>query len=120
MPAALAGDSVAAPDVAPTATAEEHLNAAVGCKTNQVALALLAQIMQLEHENLPAASEEQLDKGMLSATAMVAEKREPAGRSPKGVSVRRENARADDVSGAGHEERPVSHARRQEHGPADT
>jgi hypothetical protein len=73
MPAALAGDSVAAPDVAPTATAEEHLNAAVGCKTNQVALALLAQIMQLEHENLPAASEEQLDKGMLSATAMLAE-----------------------------------------------
>src|SRR5262249_8062622 len=48
-------------------------NAALGCRTNEVALMVLGQIVQLEHPNLTALSDAQLDTSLRIATAAVAE-----------------------------------------------
>ena len=56
----------------PAPSTEDQLNAEVGCKTSEVALALLAQIVSLE--NPPAAaSQERVDTLIANAMAMLAE-----------------------------------------------
>jgi hypothetical protein len=51
----------------------ERFNIAMGCRTDEVALALLAQLVELEHENMRTCSDERVDDLMLKATAMLAE-----------------------------------------------
>jgi hypothetical protein len=64
-----------APSVASTniPTVEDRLNAEIGCKTSEVALALLAQVLALENEDLDTASESRIDALVMQATAMLAE-----------------------------------------------
>lgn len=52
---------------------EDRLNAAIGCRSSEVALALLAQVIGLEHRDFDAASDEQIDTWMTRGTAMLAE-----------------------------------------------
>ena len=60
--------------VAPTPVSiNDRLNGAIGCKTANVALTLLAQVVQLEHDDIRALSETQINKAFLDATAMLAE-----------------------------------------------
>jgi hypothetical protein len=51
----------------------ERFHAAVGCKTDEVALTLLVQLVTLEHEELAAASDERPETLLMTATAMLAE-----------------------------------------------
>lgn len=51
----------------------EQWNAAVGCKTSEVALELLAQIVRLDHPNVETMSDEYTNTLLMKATAMVAE-----------------------------------------------
>jgi hypothetical protein len=52
---------------------EDQSNAALGCKTSSVALALLAQMVRLEHQNPETMSEAQVDTALTQATALLAE-----------------------------------------------
>jgi hypothetical protein len=52
---------------------EDQCNAAMGCKTSEVALTLLAQVVQLEHPDLATLPEAQVDTLLTNATAMLAE-----------------------------------------------
>jgi hypothetical protein len=63
----------AAAEEAPTRTVEDDMNAALGCKTSEVALALLAQVVALEHTSLTTANEATVDRLLASATASLAE-----------------------------------------------
>ncbi len=63
----------AAADEAPARTVEDDMNAALGCKTSEVALALLAQVVSLEHASLTTADEATVDRLLASATASLAE-----------------------------------------------
>jgi hypothetical protein len=56
---------------APTSSVEDRWNAALGCKTSEVALKLLAQLVALEHHDKPAGN--QAETALMQATAMVAE-----------------------------------------------
>jgi hypothetical protein len=58
---------------APARTVEDDMNAALGCKTSEVALALLAQVVSLEHATFTAADEATVDRLLASATASLAE-----------------------------------------------
>jgi hypothetical protein len=51
----------------------ERFHAANGCKTDEVALTLLAQLVTLEHEELAAASDERPETLLMTAIAMLAE-----------------------------------------------
>jgi hypothetical protein len=53
--------------VAPTRRVEDDMNAALGSKTSEVALALLAQIVGLEHASLTTADEATVDRLLGSA-----------------------------------------------------
>jgi hypothetical protein len=63
----------AAADETPPRTVEDDMNAALGCKTSDVALALLAQIVGLEHASLTTAEDATVDRLLASATASLAE-----------------------------------------------
>ena len=53
---------------------EERMNAALGCRTSEVALALTAQIVKLRHPTLDASSSEQeVQRVLLSVTAHMGE-----------------------------------------------
>lgn len=56
----------------PVMPVENRWNAALGCKTSEVAMALLVQVVGIERP-APNASEEVVDHALMSATAMVAE-----------------------------------------------
>lgn len=61
------------PLLTPDSTDERH-NTALGCKTSEVALAILAQVVTIEQPNIPEdAPQEQIEKLMLAATAQIAE-----------------------------------------------
>lgn len=66
-PGLSAGESPPAPSV------EDQLNAAIGCKTSEVALVLLGQVVSLEHQITADTSEERIDTLLQNATAMLAE-----------------------------------------------
>jgi hypothetical protein len=51
----------------------DRFNAAVGCRTDEVALGLLGQLVGLEHEDFQTCSDARIDELMLKATAMLAE-----------------------------------------------
>ena len=63
------------PAPGPEASTEARWNAAVGCKTSDVASALLAQLIQLEqpHADPTAIPAAQLDAALMTATATLAE-----------------------------------------------
>jgi hypothetical protein len=63
---------VATADPPPAPSVEDRLNAAFGCKTSEVALAVLIQVLKFEHPTKDV-SEEQMTKMHLNATAMLAE-----------------------------------------------
>ena len=52
---------------------EDRWNAAIGCKTSEVALKLLAQLVALEHLEEQRLTEDRTDSALMQATAMVAE-----------------------------------------------
>ena len=52
---------------------EQRFNAAVGCKTSEVALHLLGQVIRLQHPNIETASDDQVDGALMTATALLAE-----------------------------------------------
>ena len=51
----------------------DQSNTALGCKTSEVALHLLSQIVELEHVNMETASDQKVETLLLRATAMLAE-----------------------------------------------
>jgi len=53
--------SVAAPEKARQVALSKRWNAAMGCRTDEVALALLAQLTELQHRNIGETSEGQVD-----------------------------------------------------------
>lgn len=71
LPPASDGDAPAVSSELATST-EGRWNAALGCKTSEVALAILAQVTALEHPK-HTDSDERVDKSLMNATAMLAE-----------------------------------------------
>lgn len=61
------GESPPAPSV------KDQLNTAIGCKTSEVALTLLSQVVKLEHLVTKTTSEEHIDTLLQNASAMLAE-----------------------------------------------
>jgi hypothetical protein len=51
----------------------ERFNTVIGCKTDEVGLTLLAQIVKLEADDLACASDERTEELLMKATAMLAE-----------------------------------------------
>ncbi len=49
------------------------MNAVVGCKTTEVALSILTQVVQLEHPDAATDSDDRINELLLKATAAVAE-----------------------------------------------
>lgn len=62
-----------APDGDAAAVVDDRWNAAVGCKTNEVALQVLAQVVGLTRQNIDTASDDQVNTLLIRATAMLAE-----------------------------------------------
>jgi hypothetical protein len=65
--------SVAAPEKARQVALSKRWNAAMGCRTDEVALALLAQLTELQHRNIGETSEGQVDNILATTTAKIAE-----------------------------------------------
>lgn len=72
-PAALTAGALNTDDQATTPSVEDRLNASLGCKTSEVALAILAQVVGLEHPNASTVSDDRIDTLLMNATAMLAE-----------------------------------------------
>jgi hypothetical protein len=77
-PSATARHSLPAPDegTSPTPDAvstSDRYNAVLGCKTDEVALTLLSQLVELEPDNVRTCSDERVDQMLMKATAMLAE-----------------------------------------------
>ena len=64
----------AVPAVAALPCSVEHeMNAAIGCKTSEVTLQLLAEVIKIEKPDFDGLSEDKVDAALAQATAMLAE-----------------------------------------------
>jgi hypothetical protein len=72
----VAGDSqspATMPGLAAVPSVEDRANAAIGCKTSEVALAILTQVVGVEQPNFDNVSEQRVDELLANATAMLGE-----------------------------------------------
>jgi hypothetical protein len=60
-------------DIPPNPSLRDRFNAAIGCRTSEVALSLLSQVVALELPNRVNASNSTLDTMLMEAAATVAE-----------------------------------------------
>ena len=66
------GDTLAVAPVFPPSI-DDRWNAALGCKTSEVALAILAQVVSFERQRVDTASDDQIEAMLIRPTAMLAE-----------------------------------------------
>ena len=69
---------LAGPEAAPEASSDalstsDRFNVVLGCRTDEVALTLLSQLVELEPDNIRTCSDERVDQMLMKATAMLAE-----------------------------------------------